>query len=329
MSRISTLKTAAKTLAVALGVGLVMQLGVDPATSEDTAPTVDRSAVRTLMMSTNAQGEAVFGVPDVVTTPLPHAQNVQAVVAVDIVYTEFAVPQMGTILATPIEGCAATLDATAAPAAMVSLTLSAPCTADQDLVLRHEGLQITARTDSSGTADFLVPALAVNAEFSVLFENVEHARTALEVPDMRLYDRTVLQWAGRYNLQLHALEAGASIGDPDHVWSASMHSASDAIAGTHGFVTRLGSVNVDLPYLAEIYTYPAGRGKAVADTVLQIGVAVTEQNCGREVDTIVIESRAGESVVSHGLAAALPDCSAVGEVAILPDHFQGGTLTSH
>lgn len=326
MSRISTIKTVATTLAVALGVGFVMQIGANDSVAGDAAAS-DRSAVRTLMMSTNAQGEAVFGVPDVVTTPLNHAENVQAVVAVDVVYKEFVVPRMGTILATPIEGCATTLTGVVEEAAMVALYLSAPCAKDDDFVLRHGAFQITARTDENGNAALLVPALKQDADFDVLFDNVAHAELKVTVPDARLFDRAVLQWNGEFNLQLHALESGAAIGDPDHVWSASVHSAADAIAGDDGFVMRFGTTNADFPQLAEVYTYPAG-GDPDDTTLLQVGVAVTAQNCGREVDAFIIQTNEGQPMVTQKMAAALPGCDVIGEVVILPDKFEDLTLAS-
>ena len=329
MSRISTIKTAATTLAVAMGVGFVMQLSAGDGTAGRAEPAADHSAVRTLMMSTNAQGEAVFGVPDVVTTPLPHVENVRKVLAVDVVYTEFAVPAMGTILATPIEGCAATLVGTPEAAAMVSLSLTAPCAQNEDFMLRHETFEISARTDDEGNATLTVPALVPLATYAVLFDNVEHVRTQVDVPDVALFDRAVLQWGGQFNLQLHALEAGASIGDPNHVWSASVHSPDDAIAGIHGFVVRLGTINADIPRLAEVYTYPTGYRDEQTDIVLQIGVAVTEANCGREVDTVIIQSNTGQSIVTEKMGAALPGCGFVGELAMLPGKFQDATLASH
>lgn len=329
MSGNSTLKTIAITLSVALGVGFIMQYGQEASSGSDAqVDRADRKAVRTLMMSTNDQGQSVFGVPDVVTTPIAHFENVQAVVAVDAVYTEFSVPQMGTILATPIAGCATTLTAAPEDAAMVSLYLSAPCETDADFVLRHDAMAFTTRTDDDGNASMIVPALAVDATYSVLFDNVELARTTVNVPDVRIYDRVILQWNGSYNLQLHALEAGAVIGDPGHVWSASVQTAKDAVAGEQGFVVRLGTSNADLPRLAEVYTFPAGQGRSETPTVLQLGVAVTEANCGREVDTTTIQTNMGGPLTTRQLGAALPGCDAVGQVTMLRDKFDDITLAS-
>ncbi len=327
MSRIGTIKSAAMTLSVAFGVGFIMQAGQ----GEGSAPVVvnqerDLKAVRVMILPKNENGDAVFGVPNIVTTPIDHAVNSRRVLPVDVVYAEFAVPQMGTILATPVAGCTATLTAAPEEAALVSLYLVAPCHQDTDFMLRHEALQFTSRTDEDGVASMVVPALAVDARFTALFGNVEHASVTIDVPDVRIYDRSILQWDGQYNLQLHALEAGAEIGDPGHVWSASMHSAEDAVAGEQGFVMRLGTSDADTPRLAEVYTYPAGHDRSASSTVLQLSVAVNEANCGREVDTVTIQTAMGGPLATRKISAGLPSCEAVGQVVVLQDQFKDLTV---
>jgi hypothetical protein len=316
-------------LSVSLGVGFFMQFGQDAsAGSGAQVGQAELKAVRMLMMSTNDEGESVFGLPDVIISPISHFENVQAVVAVDAVYAEVSVPQMGTISATPIEGCAATLTAAAEDAAMVSLYLMAPCETDAVFVLRHDAFAFTGRTDDEGHTFLVVPALAVDATYAVLFDNVEMVRTTVSVPDVRIYDRVILQWNGNYNLQLHALEGGAVIGDPGHVWSASMHTAEDAIAGEQGFVVRFGTLDADIPRLAEVYTYQANQGRSEIPTVLQFGVVVTDTNCGREVDTTTIQTNIDGAPKIRQLGAALPGCDAVGQVTMLRDKFGDITLAS-
>ncbi|MEL6681709.1 MAG: hypothetical protein AAFQ09_03580 [Pseudomonadota bacterium] len=322
MSRLGTIKTAAMTLSVAFGVGFVMQAGqTDSAGATDATPDEDLKSVRVMVLPKNANGEAVFGVPDVVTTPLDHTANTQAVLAVDAVYAEFIVPELGTILATPVAGCAVSLTAAPEEAALVSLYLSAPCHAEQDFMLRQDALEFTARTDANGVASMIVPALTVDASFSALFDNVEHAQVSVDVPDVRLYDRAILQWDGGYNLQLHALENGAAIGDPGHVWSASIHGAEHAVAGEQGFVLRLGTNDADMPRLAEVYTYPAGHDQSASSTVLQLSVALNDDNCGREVDTKTIQTAMGGSISTRKIGAQLPSCDSVGEVVVLKEQF--------
>lgn len=329
MSRLKTIKTVSSTLMIAVALGFVVQYGESSteAVRSDDGPS-DRSAPRTLMMSTNAQGQAVFGVPDVVTSPLKHAENVQPVVAVDLVYAELDVPRLGAIMATPILGCPTSVTAKRRPAAIVELTVAAPCFGNSDFVIHHEDMLVSAITDRKGVAVVNVPALITNAAFSVAFDNVVQAGVEIFVPELRQYDRAVLQWQSTDNMQLHALEGGADIGDAGHVWSASIHTAEDTRAGRHGFVVYIGTTAAEIPYQAEVYTYPSGSMNRDGLVDLQVGVSVSASNCGREVDAMTIQANAGQTLVKAYIAARMPACDAVGDVVLLGEKFSELTLAS-
>lgn len=329
MSRFKTIKTVASTLTIAVAVGFVMQYG-EPAPgvgAAEAGPTYNK-APRTLMMSTNEKGQAVFGVPDVVTTPLDHASNVQPVVAVDVVYTELDVPTLGTILATPVIGCNTGLNAKRLPAAVIELTVIAPCFDDASFVVKHAGLAFSAVTDGDGNAIVNVPALVTDAAFSVLFENILQATTDIFVPELRQYDRAVLQWKNTNNMRLHAFEGGAQIGDPGHVWSASVHTAQDTREGRHGFVAYLGDAEADIPYQAEVYTFPAGQMNRNVAVDLRLGISVSEANCAREVEAQTIQTNAGETLVTSEIVIEMPSCDQVGEVVFLSNQFVDLKLAS-
>lgn len=329
MSRIKTMTTTLATFSVALGIGFVMQYGEEAVASPANADEeVDRSVVRSIMVSTNAQGDSIFSVPDVVTTPLAHIENVQTVAAVDAVYQEVAVPALGTLLAVPFDDC--TTDFTAQPdvAAMVQLSISSPCNADAFFLVRHEGMTFSGQADDDGNAVLQIPALSANASYALSFHNIEEGRVTVAVPDVGLYDRAVLQWYGKHNLQLHALEFGAKIGDPGHIWSASTNSPEQAYAGERGFMVHLGAPEADLPYQAEVYTFPSGRLNRDGSIVLQIGVTITENNCGRELDATTIQTNAGQMLVVEELKIQMPNCGAVGDFMMLRDRFEDLTLAS-
>lgn len=329
MSRFKTAKTILSTMTIAVAVGFVVQYG-------ETAPSMQagadnamyNKAPRTLMMSTNAQGEAVFGVPNVVTTPLAHTGNVQPVVAVDVVYTELDVPQLGTILATPISGCETRLQTRRQPAALVELTIEAPCFKEAAFTVRHNGMMFSGVTDRAGTARVTAPALTISAVFEVAFNNVVQASAEVYVPELRQYDRAVLQWRGTDNMRLHALEGGAQIGDPGHVWSASVHTAQETRNGLHGFVAYIGATQGEIPYQAEVYTYPVGQMNKDGAVDLLVGVSVNEANCAREVDAITIQTNGGLTLVTSEIAIQMPGCDRIGEVALISDKFADLTLAS-
>lgn len=329
MSRIKTIKTVAATLTVALALGFVVQYGEsDTQPQASVVSAVAGNAPRTLMMATNAQGQAVFGVPNVVTTPLDHAANVQDVMDVDLVYTELNVPHLGTVFATPVEGCATNLTAKRQPAALVELTISAPCFKNADFVLLHEDMRFAGVTDRDGAASVTVPVLKTSAHFAVAFDNVVQATVYKFVPELRQYDRAVLQWRSLENLRLHALEGDAQIGDQGHVWSASIHTAQDARAGTNGFVVYLGSTDADIPYQAEVYTFPAGALNRNGVVDLRIGASVTAANCGREIDAETIQTIGGETLIKTAVAAQMPACDSIGDVVLFPDKFTSLTFAS-
>jgi hypothetical protein len=329
MSRLKTIKTVASTLTIALAVGFIMQYDESGQSSTRAETGISSSsAPRTLMMATTAQGEAVFGVPNVVTSPLGHAVNMQRVVAVDVVYTELDVPELGTILATPIPGCETALTAKRQAAAIVELNVSAPCFESAEFTVHHEEMVFSAMTDRDGNAVVMVPALVTDAAIEVAFSNVVQASVEVFVPELRRYDRAVLQWQSADNMRLHALEGGAQIGDPGHVWSASIHTAEDTREGLHGFVVYVGAADADIPHQAEVYTFPAGQMNRDGGVDLQVGVGVTEANCAREVDATTIQTNAGGRLVTADIVAQMPSCDAIGDVVLLSDKFTDLQLAS-
>lgn len=329
MSRISTIKTIGLTVAVALAIGFVVQYGESSAQPQESEAVQTTSAApRTLMMATNAQGQAVFGVRDVVTTPIKHDSNVQAVMAVDLVYKELNVPYLGTVFATPIDGCATSLTTRRLPAALVLLSIDAPCFKSMYFVVQHEDMLFSAMTDRNGQAVVTIPALTTAATFAVAFDNVVQAVAETFVPELRQYDRAVLQWQSTENLRLHAFEGDAKIGDAGHVWSASIHTSEDARAGRNGFVVYLGSTNASIPYQAEIYTFPAGSLNRNGAVDLRVGASVTASNCGREIDAETIQTIGGETLVRTAVAAQMPPCSTIGDVVLLPNKFTALKLAS-
>lgn len=332
MSRFKTLRTTIATLSVAVAIGLIVQQGEQQYTeSNRAAATAAEDAIkapRILMMATNAQGDSVFGVPNTVVAPSDHSANVREVIAVDAVYAELNVPQMGEIQATYVAGCDVTLSAKRQTAAVVTLNIDAPCAENSELVVTHEALRFVTVTDGAGRAAVDVPVLTIDAEFSVSLNNIVHATTSIFAPELRQYDRAVVQWASADNMRLHAFEGNADIGDPGHVWSASIHSAQDVRDGTHGFVVYVGEQDATIPYQAEVYTFPAGQTSSENEVDLQIGVGVTEANCDREIYATIIQSNAGELVVESDISAKMPSCAQQGTIAFLENKFDELTLAA-
>jgi hypothetical protein len=311
------MKTVMSTLAIVTIVGLIAQYGESSGASSAPVFAAPGTATsKSLMLSTNAQGSAVFGLPQPPVVARSQAIP-QPVVPVNVAYKEIQPPKLGTILATPVEGCAVTLTGTTNPEAMVHLVVTAPCNKSAPFVVRHDALELSAVTDSEGNAALDMPAFFETAHFAVLFNNVEMANAAVSVPQVSDFNRIVLQWRGDDNLQLHALDEGASFGDRGHVWSASEHKHG----GSLGFVLRLGDRFGDASSLAEVYTYPAIPVEGATPVHLKAGIVVTELNCGRDFDAVLIRARGGRLVAREPIVLKTASCSSAAMGMVLRDQL--------
>jgi hypothetical protein len=223
--------------------------------------------------------------------------------------------------AAPAFDCEYGMQAAPRKAAMVELTLSAPCRLNEGFTLHHNGMMFSAVTDASGQAVFEVPALAENAVFIASFPDGNGALATATVDTLALYDRFVLQWRGDADsLALHALEYGADFGDAGHVWARDGRDKARGIAGEGGFLTRLGLPGNDRALMAQIYTFPTKNALRRGDVALRVEAEVGAANCGRELEAQTIATGPGGLKVQD-VVLAMPDCTAVGEFLVLKNLF--------
>lgn len=213
-----------------------------------------------------------------------------------------------------VQACTSTLTATPLPGAVLSLALVAPCDGGARVVLRHGGLAVTARLSEAGTLFTTLPAMDAQGEVSALFPDGARAEAAAAV-DMTGIRRFAVQWQGDDAFQVQAYENGAQFGAPGHV--------SAATPVGEGQLAVLGDASVDLPLMAEVYTFPVS-GTPVNVT---IEAAVTDKTCARELLGEAVESDAGR-VTTTEITLAMPDCSGVGDFLVLNNLFGGTTLAA-
>jgi hypothetical protein len=280
-------------VAVAGVTGFVMQ-------SQDKAPPPQRIS-------------AAVVVPAVPVAPAPVVAEAPAPVLVaasaDPVITPLAAPMAA---AAPTD-CSADIALIPRDGAMLDLGLLAPCRADQRVLIRHGGLVITDRTSAAGTLVASIPALQSPAEVTFAFADGTEASETTDVADLSRYDRFAVQWMGDDAFQLHAYAEGLA-GDAAHIHAASPNDVTAA----GSFLVRLGDRATDRPLLAEVYTWPAGRGAFAGTATLDIEAEVTEATCGREILGETLQLTAGRLVV-RDLTIAMPGCDAVGEYVVLPN----------
>ncbi|WP_412504227.1 hypothetical protein [Roseovarius sp. SYSU LYC5161] len=327
MSGIRRLITAGGTLLCALGIGYFMQAGERPPRAADApsgqaedaekggsgaAGDTSGAVVLTDVTLTSAVPVPPGPVPQPAVLPtLPEAMIQPAAFDAD---TRAELPEEAPV---PAFECETTLTAETLAAAMVELSLDAPCMINERFTLHHNGMMITGVTDATGQSELTVPALSKQAVFIVSFAAGQGAVATAEVTSMEYYDRVVLQWQGPAGLQLHALEFGASYGEEGHVWSDAARSMGVAARGEGGFHTRLGALDQPEARLAEVYTFPSGTARRGGNVAVSVEAEVTEDNCTRDIAAQTIEVRGAGRPRVKDLELAMPECDAAGDFLVL------------
>lgn len=215
--------------------------------------------------------------------------------------------------------CGVTLGAQAMPAALVDLTLSAPCAPSAQARIHHQGMVFTVATDAAGEARVTVPALAEAAVFMADLGPDGGAVAVVTVGDLADYDRAVLQWQGTVGPEIHALEFGAGYGEPGHVWHGAPRAADVALAGEGGFLMRLGDGAGVNPQMAEVYTFPSAGTRLSGQVAFTVETPVTAETCGRDLVAQTIQVSPGAEPFAFDLTLAVPECDFTGEILVLRD----------
>ena len=213
--------------------------------------------------------------------------------------------------------CAPTLSAAPRPAAMVRLTLAAPCDPRTRVVIRHAGLAFGAMTSEDGTLSVSLPALAEEAQFTAALPQRAAVTASLQVPQAAEFARLGLQWQGADSFELHAYEYGAEFGDAGHVWAENPRDPTIAARRGNGFMVTLGDDRLDWPLMAAIYSFPVATATRAGDVRLDIEAPVTESTCGREMLAETIAAPGDGTVEVVDLTLPVPECNATGGFIVL------------
>lgn len=213
--------------------------------------------------------------------------------------------------------CGLSVSTTASEGAMVALDIMDPCQPFSRVVIEHSGLNLTGQTDVMGLLTMDVPVFENPAFFTVRMPDGANASSLAIVPDLESYYRVGLQWNEDRSLELHAMEFGATYGDPGHIWLGHAGGVDRAVAGEGGFVMQVGNAEVENPMLAQIYSFPRDTLDGSGNVRLSIEAPVTEENCGQDTlaRTLELEENGRVSVIE--LTFTLPGCDAVGDYLVL------------
>ena len=298
MKRQRSLGLIAVTVLAALGAGQYMQSGVA------------ESAVAMMPLPTAAPDTPVALVPEPAVqqsaritpaagTPLAAFDAVALPVAFDTTPEPAPLPPPAPKPLATV-ACPVTLDVFAETGGMIGVTLTAPCHPNERVVLRHDALAITLRTTATGSLFATIPALTQTGDILLrLPDGTEHAGAA-PIPELASMRRLAVQWMADDRFAINAFEGDADYGQPGHI-----------TAGAGPLHVALGDSSVDLPMLAEVYTFPAQ-----ATPRLTIEAEVTDATCGRELIGEALISDAGTVTVAD-LTMAIPGCDVLGGFVVL------------
>ena len=325
MSHKKEIYTAVIALICAVAIGIVMQnsesatahYGTRPAQMPatdvpDTNGTTPRNAMLDVQEITLTSAEMSPGIT------LPGTDSdVTTVSAPRSTLPEPVAPQASL---TP--GCEILATARPVAAAMVDLTMNAPCMPNERVTVHHNGMLFTETTASDGSLSLRVPALARDAVFIVAFANGDGAVAQTTVEELADYDRAAIQWKGNGGFQIHAREFGADYGSAGHIWDGAPGDLPAAVAGESGVLTRLGDPEAADPLLAEVYSFPKLSSTRSGTIALSVEAEVTTANCGLEVEAQALELQADGKIKTQNLTLAVPDCDSTGSFLVLNNLLQ-------
>tara|TARA_R110002049_G_scaffold44333_6_gene130249 strand:- start:107888 stop:108883 length:996 start_codon:yes stop_codon:yes gene_type:complete len=317
--------TAVGTLACAVGIGFIMQ-NSDTAEKRYGKAVAPKGASLVQNLGPKSASNALLEVEGITLTSAEFDRQID-IPATDPQVAKASAPQ--SMLPTPsVPGgavtptCEITANARAVAAAMVNLTLDAPCLPNERMAVHHNGMIFTETTSATGHIDLTVPALAQEAVFILAFTNGDGAVAQTTVEELATYKRVVLQWKGQTGFEIHAREFGADYGDDGHVWSGAPRDMAAAVTGQGGFISRLGDTAAAEPLMAEVYSFPISATERSGDVALSVEAEVTQANCGIEIEAQSLELVEGGKVKTQNLTLAVPECDAIGNFLVLNNLLQ-------
>ncbi|WP_415922385.1 hypothetical protein [Tateyamaria sp. SN6-1] len=325
MSHKKEIVTAVGTLAIAVGIGFVMQR------SEAAQERYGAGAPTPIAVQDAAPAEEILesvGADEFIKVEAIEltsaSETVQPTVPViDEQVQRVAAPANETLppltddAAPQIAECDMTATANAVPGAMAVLDLMAPCAPNERLTVHHNGLIFSETTDANGALSVLVPALSAEAVFILAFSNGDGAVAQTPIPDLADFSRVALQWRGDAGFQLHAREFGANYGDDGHVWSGGAVQDGNLLDGDSGFLMSLGDPELSDPLFAEVYTFASAQSDRDGLIDLSVETEINAQNCGLEIEAQTLEFSQRGEMTTQDLTLAVPGCDAVGDFLVL------------
>lgn len=329
--------TSLVTLAIAIGVGHVMQYGLTGQHDARAVP-APRPATTFRPIQTRADASLLFG-GSADSRPAPAVDPAAPVLSI----TDEAIPAPASPETAPVPlpnaaavtapadridappgddelglngfglSCEDSLTAAVEPGARVRVTLALPCAPGRRVDLSFGGIAFALATGPEGMAEVSIPALAATTEIVARVADGPVLTERVEVPDAAAYDRVALHWTGGGRLSVHALEFDAGAGGAGHV-SARRPGAPGAGGG---YIVTLGDPELAEAGRVQIYSYPSAIAGRSGTVRLSVSAGVTPETCGRTLPVTTYRSEGDGTVTRSERPVRFPGCEAVGRIMVL------------
>lgn len=321
MDRKFTVRIAAITLCVALGIGAFMQSW--PASSPNHAAKQAPLVLSDVQeVSSSPRGVVPADMPVIASLP---DHIVAASVSSTVEPLDIVIPE------TPTDtgfACDVAMTATPIAGAMMNIDVTAPCHGSERITLHHNGLMFTTLMQPDGTLSVDIPALTVQALVIASFLDGGGAVAMAEVSSVPFYDRVVLQWRGDAGLQLHAREFDAEYFADGHIWHGASGDPTRAATGHGGLLTALGTSDTPDALMAEVYTFPTRMTDVAGTVALTVEAEILASNCDSSVEAQTLEIRNGGTLTSKELTIDVPGCDTVGDFLLLKNIVEDLTIAA-
>lgn len=227
-------------------------------------------------------------------------------------------------------GLACDVDFTAAKsdAAMVMLSLRAPCQINTALTVQFQGLMFSGTTSNIGTYSVLVPAITPKSEFRLTLAGTEPVVASVNVPQAGQYTRVAVQWAGNAELQIHAFEFG-HLGRKKHVWNGAPQSLAQATQARGGYIVRLGNSAFPNPFHLEIYNFPSAKVEKTGLVRLHLKARVTKENCGQAQAAQILQNAPDKAASVMDISLTMPACDHIGDYLLFKNLLKDLKISSN
>ncbi len=212
--------------------------------------------------------------------------------------------------------CDAEFTVTALPGAELEANLNVPCKPNEMFTVVHETLAFSAMTDAAGTASFIVPAFAADAQVSVLFATGRPISASTSVSGMSRITRVAIVWEAPVDLNLRAREFGAQPGSEGDIWQENQLDYRAARRTGGGYHTYLGLDPLTSGSKAEVYTLLRGGRTPEGFIEMSLEVASFGEMCGKDMIVSTIRSAGAQIELERDVQILLGDCGSTETMTI-------------